>query len=80
MTAMLKHTPERALKSHESFQVSFSSAGKMGIVESDASWAGAARRNLAAATARFARYAPCSACRNKRSMFAEGFRGRRRPG
>lgn len=33
MTAMLKRTPERALKSHESFQVSFSSAGKMGIVE-----------------------------------------------
>ena len=33
MAAMLKRTPESALKSHESFQVSFSSAGKMGIVE-----------------------------------------------
>lgn len=42
MAAMLKRTPERALKSHESFQVSFSSAGKMGIVESDATRAGAA--------------------------------------
>ena len=41
MTAMLKRTPERALKSHESFQVSFSSAGKMGIVESDATRGGA---------------------------------------
>lgn len=42
MAAMLKRTPESALKSHESFQVSFSSAGKMGIVESDATRAGAA--------------------------------------
>ena len=42
MAAMLKRTPESALKSRESFQVSFSSAGKMGIVESDATQAGAA--------------------------------------
>ena len=42
MTAMLKRTPERALKSHEGFQVSFSSVGKMRIVESDATRADAA--------------------------------------
>ena len=33
MTAMLKRTPERALKSHESFQVSFSGTGKIRIAE-----------------------------------------------
>ena len=48
MTAMLKRTPERALKSHESFQVSFSRAGKIGIVEksTSVSEAGALSRNL----------------------------------
>ena len=48
MSAMLKRTPERVLKSRESFQVSFSGAGKIGIVEKSTavSEAGGLSRNL----------------------------------
>lgn len=48
MAAMLKRTPERALKSRESFQVSFSAAGKIRIAEksTSVSEAGGLSRNL----------------------------------
>ena len=42
MAAMLERTPERALKSRGSFQVSFSGAGKMETVEIGTTRAGAA--------------------------------------